>query len=288
VSNSVLFITPGPISWASSRMRAYWIAEKMPYARVAPKPTMEQLTSADVVIFVKRIDIDLVKQIHRNGKRVYWDICDPTHWYNPKESREMVDEVDGIIASNAGLKHEFERWSVKSVHMIPDCIKLEHYKKQREHVLVRPTRFIWYGAGQNRFSLYGAMPALERLACNGVEISLTIYDDRPDEYERVTNTFPIYHGGWKLEQENAVIAAHDVAILPPYPGMWGKVKSDNKRLTAYACGLPFTDGENYEWLFELATCATARSEAAIEGMEYLKAHHLIENAVEMWSKILWP
>ena len=37
-----------------------------------------------------------------------------------------------------------------------------------------------------------------------------------------------------------------MALLPPFPGDWGKVKSDNKMLTAWACGLPISTGEYYE------------------------------------------
>jgi len=33
--DKVLFITPGPIEWASSRMRAHWIAEGIEGAEVS-------------------------------------------------------------------------------------------------------------------------------------------------------------------------------------------------------------------------------------------------------------
>ena len=106
-------------------------------------------------------------------------------------------------------------------------------------------RFIWYGLAVNRVALFYGLVNLERLAANGHKIELTIMDDRPDQSWRVTDYFPIAHVQWRLEQENEIIANHDVAFLPPYPGPWGKVKSNNKTLTAWACGLPALSTHEY-------------------------------------------
>ena len=286
--SNILFVTPGPIKWVSSRMRAHWIAERIEGAEVMQSDKKHLSKGWDAVVFVKVIEEPMIiNALQGLGTKVFWDICDPVHWFNPQEAREMADAVDDITASNKNLALDFFDWyENKEPLTIPDCIKLEHYPRQREHQEVDTVRFIWFGASQNRFSLFGAFAPLERLACNGVNISLTIYDDRPHEQNIQSNKFPVYYANWDLEQENAVLASHDIALLPPYPGPWGKVKSNNKELTAYANGLAVTDGVNYTKMHELANYYSFRKANAEQGLDYVKTHHPIVNAVEMWKELL--
>ena len=130
----------------------------------------------------------------------------------------------------------------------------------------------------------GSLAALDRLKANGVTFSLTIFDDQPQQIWKAG--FPIYHVDWNIEQENEILASHDIALLPPYPGAWGKVKSNNKPLTAWACGLPVANGENYHHLYELATRVTCREISAMEGMKALKKEYTIDKSVEQWKGLL--
>ena len=284
--SNVLFITPGPIKWASSRLRAHWIAEGIEGAEVMTNDKRWLSKGWGAVIFVKVIaETMIVEALQGQGTKAIWDICDPVHWLNPEDARQMADAVDTIIASNPALAQDFSEWYLdKPVHVIPDRIKLDHYPTQRKHQAARPVRFIWYGAGQNRFSLLGAFMNLERLRANGVNLSLTICDDQPQAVWQAE--FPILHTAWEVDKENEILASHDIAILPPYPGAWGKVKSNNKYLTAWACGLPVTDGENYHNLYELATRVTQREIAAKEGMETLIKYYTIDKSVEQWKGLL--
>ena len=54
-------------------------------------------------------------------------------------------------------------------------------------------------------------------------------------------TLTIKHVPWLLDKEVEVIASHDLAFLPSYPGMWGRLKSDNKKVHAGLCGLHVYD-----------------------------------------------
>lgn len=283
VSN-VLFITPGPIKWASSRLRAHWVAEGIEGADVIEYDGMFY-PHRDNIVFVKIVNSELAQKYRDCGAKVIWDICDPVHWFSPTEAREMADNVDYITCSNPGLQADFYEWYGKPRPiLIPDRMRLDRYPIQRIHKPTNHIRFIWCGVIQNRFSLLGAMANLDRLKANGVDFSLTIFDDKPGETWKAK--FPIYHTGFEVDKENEVMASHDIALLPPYPGAWGRVKSNNKHLTAWACGLPVTDGENYAQLYELATRATVREISAQAGMDTLTKHYTIDKSVDQWKGLL--
>jgi len=217
------------------------------------------------------------------GAKVFWDICDPVHWFSPKEARAMADAVDGIVCSNENLESDFREWyggSGKTILTIPDRINLDHFPIKRTHQRAETIRFIWYGAGQNRFSLLGAFANLERLVANGVSLSLTIFDDRPHDNWQGVVSFPIYHAKWELDTENAIIAEHDIALLPPYPGAWGKVKSNNKRLTANACGLNVWLGETYQVGWNYCNFVEARRACSIS------RDYTIEKSISQWKELL--
>ncbi len=286
--SKVLFVAAGPYEWGSSRMRAYWVADQMGASVVEAAQlshNFDRFEQADTVIWQKKIDLDLVEAYR--SKSHYWDVCDPLWWWNPQECIEIGDLVDGVIASNRGLADDWAKfYQRKSAYVVPDCIDLRHFTKQREHSTVNPVRLVWFGLSVNRVALYGAAIALSRAAANERKIELTILDDRPDlPFEPVDN-FPIYHSRWGVNSENEVIANHDLAILPPYPGPWGQVKSNNKHLTAWACGLPVASGHDYEDLIELIDSFSSRQAVADLGYETLLEQYTIDRAVEKWRGII--
>ena len=241
-----VFITSGPITWASARLRAFWPAKYMPETDVIQVEHVAELPEYDNYVFQKRIDLDMMESLHAHGKRIYWDYCDPLHWWQPDVCRKVARICEAVVCSNQALADDFNAWygDDKAV-CIPDCLEPEHFPKKRVHAEVTPVRFVWYGLAVNRVALFAGLVNLERLAANGYKIELTIMDDRPDQSWRVTDYFPISHIQWRLEQENEIIANHDIAFLPPYPGPWGQVKSNNKILTAWACGLPVVSTHEY-------------------------------------------
>ncbi len=287
--SDVLFVTAGPYAWGSSRMRGYWIAQRMGAQVIEfdelPKRTAE-FEAAKTIIWQKSVDPESIKAT--SDKQHFWDVCDPLWWWNPDAARWIADRVAGVVCSSIGLQRDFMAWygSGEKVHAIPDRLDLAHFPIRREHTDHRPIRFIWFGVSVNRVALYGAVITLSRAAANGYKVELTIYDDRPDFPFEPVNGFPIYHARWDVDHENEVIANHDIALLPKYPGPWGSVKSNNKWLTAWACGLPVTDGESYDQLWQLMDRADIRQREANVGHEKVQTLFAVDESVREWRAVL--
>jgi len=288
-----VFITYGlNRQWASYRWRAEWPSMYMRDTNLIKIEDAVQYINDfpidyDNYIFVKVTEDNLIKRIREAGKKIWVDYCDPGWWFNPQDARKQLDYADGMVCSCQPLADDLERWSGHVAHCIPDRVYLPHYKIRKEHYPHRHVRLIWYGAYQNRISIFASAANLMRAKANGYDFDLTIFDDRPDmPWQWGDMKIPIYYALWELEKENEVIAAHDIALLPPYPGPWGKVKSNNKTLTAWACGLPTTDGQDYEDLCDLIAQAAIRRERADFGYaELLKYYDVVESSRE-WEEIL--
>jgi hypothetical protein len=280
-----LFVASGPVSWASARMRCHWPAKYMDDAQVVTGGEHNAI-DAQNVIFQKVFDGDYARIQRRLGRKTYWDVCDPAWWWSSDACRVIIQHVDGVVCSSEALREDFDRWSLGMVpsYCIPDRLELAHFPLQRQHTDTTPVRLIWFGLAVNRFALLGALANLERLSCNGHQIALTILDDRPDQ--PWTNPhFPVYHAQWSLEKENEILSSHDLAILPPYPGPWGAVKSNNKRLTAWACGLSVTDGFDYERL-ETTMDIYARRLGSDAGRHIVEEEYTADLSARDWEAIL--
>jgi hypothetical protein len=282
----VQFITPGSIAWASSRMRAHWPAKYMQDTDVIAWP--EQIGMGyDAYVFVKVGSPELMQDLRAAGKQVWWDLCDPAWWFNPTDCQEIANQVTGVVCSNQALANDFNLWRGEALaRVVPDRLELSHFPLQRQHADVKPVRFVWFGASQNRIALFGGLTNLERLAANGHKISLTILDDHPDSPWYITDTFPVNYERWSLEQENEILVGHDIALLPPYPGPWGQVKSNNKYLTAWACGLPVVDGMDYGEMEWLTGDATWRSNHAAIGRQELEKNFQVKQSAREWETLL--
>lgn len=287
-----LFITPGPIAWASSRMRAHWVAENLPGSNVIEYSKIEKTgkidLSFDEYVFIKVANDEYVRSLQAAGKRVWWDVCDPVHWFSPDDARRMADAVNGLVFSNENLAEDFAEWYGNIEYsVIKDRIKLDHFELKRTHQPADPVKFIWFGAGQNRNALYGGLAFLERLKANGVNLSLTIMDDRPGEMW-IYSGFPIYHISWELDKENQVIAEHDIAILPQYPGPWGGLKSSNRIVTAHACNVPATTADSWEDFWNIATVTSIRAKRAERGLAWVQECYDVRQSAAEWKAIFWP
>jgi hypothetical protein len=247
-----------------------------------------QPVQADCYVIIKVTAPEFVEAAYNSEKKIILDFCDPTWWFEPVKVRLGCDYAHRITFSNKPLMDDFVDWYGDGARasVIPDRLKLSHYSKQRKHYHASPVRFIWFGAGQNRQSVVGAFPYLERLTKNGVNISLTIMDDHPGENWLSDYAFPIYYTQWGLDVENQVIADHDIAILPPYPGAWGNVKSNNKSLTAWACGLPVTTGENWEELFTRAVSSDARQATVDLNRKLLEQYYDVRQTADQYQSLL--
>lgn len=274
-------------NWASYRIRALWPAAHMDDVMIVRASVAAEIKPVDydAYILIKIGIVDLQKMWLDAGKQVWWDVCDPSWWFSPHDVREVISNVTGMVTSNVGLSDDLAEFSGRHVNTIPDRIMMSHYGRTREHTETDPVRLIWYGAYQNRGSLFGSLCLLERLVANGRNVSLTIFDDRPDDVWNI-NRVPVYHAKWSAMHESDVISGHDIALLPKYPGQWGRVKSNNRHLTAWACGLPVSDGSDYGELERLVDSHVERSRSAEDGMDTLIDGYTADVSADDWSKLL--
>lgn len=276
-------------------MRAFWPAPGLGARVITYRdlPT-DGLPESGVVVWQKSIDLDAVR--HTPHLKHVWDVCDPMWWWNPANCREIADAVDAVVCSSGPLHADFERWyklndeppanERLTVVTIPDRIDLSHFRLRRKHEPRTPVKLIWFGVAVNRIALFAVLANLERLTANGLRFELTICDDRPEEQWHLTDAFPIYYVRWRVNNENQILANHDIALLPPYPGPWGRVKSNNKALTAWACGLPVLTLDNYDLLRDfVASHHTRRAEAAA-GWRLLSDSYTIDQTVRDWKTLI--
>lgn len=281
-----LFIAAGPETWGSSRLRCYWPArvmnaEVVPFGDAANRPPDPQV---EAVIWQKNLELALFSRFP--NARHYYDACDPTWWWQPDLVRGWLRSLAGVVCSSSALAADFSEWSGQPAVCIPDRLDLRHYGRVKRHQPAAPVRCLWYGVAFNRIALFGALANLERLAANGHKLALTVCDDRPEELLDVTDMFPVYHTRWRLDAEVDTLLAHDIALLPPYPGPWGRVKSNNKALSAWAAGLPVATGECYGELEALVTRSENRNRAGALGRAEVETNWRVEQSAAEWEQML--
>ena len=286
---SICFIPAGDMTNAGSRMRAYWPAQFISGAAVTTWDEIRagQLPRADAYVFQKLVDVTLMCRLRDSGAIVVWDVCDPAWWFNPADAREAAGVAHAVVASSWPLADNFAEWSGLSTRCIPDRVLLAHFPRQALHGDRTPVRLIWFGASQNRIALYAAAANLSRLRANGCDVTLTIFDDAPHvPVGYLESDMPVFYVRWSLHQENEVLAGHDIALLPPYPGPWGVVKSNNKVITAMASGLPTSEGTNYHKLHELVTDPRLRQRHCESGLDIVEEFYRVEQSSADWLALI--
>lgn len=279
----LLFVAPGPVdTWSSSRLRALWPSRYIPGAQVVNIEDGE-IPEAEVYVWVKRVIQEVLEE--RGGFHI-WDVCDPVWWFEPEDAAEVYYRVDEVVTSNEALAKDFLKEFGDAPFVIPDRLELEHYEERAVHQEKRVLDFVWFGASQNRVSLFAAIPTLERLRANGVEFVLNIYDDQPNARWQLSDKFETKNFRWSLQGENKFLAGQDIAILPPYPGAWGEVKSNNKKLTAWASGLAVSEGVDFSELFALATNTGERWKNAGRGLGLVRQRYDVKQSAAEWQWLI--
>ena len=289
---SNVFITPGTMEWGSTRMRCYWPSKYMQDTEVVEVPDngrgeANMSLSHDAYIFQKQGNPELQKSLIDSGKKVFLDQCDPMWWFSDQKlMRAMFENAHGAVFSSSELMKDFLLWygePYKAI-TIPDRMEPEHFNKKKVHHWINPVRFIWYGMVQNRVALAAVFANLSRLRVMGFNISLTIMDNYPSMPITETDDIPFLYTKWQLDKEVAQIAAHDVALLPPYPGPWGKVKSNNRNIAAAMCNVPYTTGLDYDELVLLMDHKNREvySEEQSEGLD----KYDVKLSAEEWERFI--
>lgn len=287
---TVLFLVGGGREIASARIRAWDIADRWPGAtvKIYGREAWAE-TPYDVIVVNKLCPVmspELFAQWRAKGTRIVWDLCDPVWWWRPKsEIMRYLEQVDAVTVSSPGLKRDFEEEFQRPATVIWD--RLPPKQTQRQHTDVERPVIVWFGYSQNRVpTLLGSLLALQRLTVEGIPYTLRIIDDGPPAWPGLTeNILQHVEFVWfSHEQLHEELCRCDVALLPPYPGAWGEMKSNNKEFAAAWAGLPVSDGE-YHGLVRLLESSTVRGQEGALMRAWAQAHGDIQQSVKEWQAV---
>ncbi len=287
----VAILTQGPLAWASSRFRGAWLAEAAP-GLFGWYPPDRELALADcrVIVFQKRHNREafyLARAAKDRGIKIVIDLTDPLWWFSPQEMTAMLGLADAVTVSSDGLKKAVEQnKNVKRAICIPDRMLPSFHPTVAEHGPRDIATLTWFGLSANRVALVGALPVLAYAANVGHRFRLRIIDNQPTEKMEVQGPIEIENVAWALETIHAQIAACDIALLPPYPGPWGDMKSNNKAVTAWWCGLPVTDGFDPGEVMALITDAERRKRQGAANRRRAEKEYDIALSVRQWHDLL--
>lgn len=255
-----LFLTYGDINSASSRYRSFWPSKYIEDCKVYPIVNALQSGvpidgDTQTIVFQKSAHKTIMKYCSDAGLKIIWDVCDPTWWWMPDEVDKILQYVDIVTGSTEAIlediSDQYASSHILNCKYIPDSFETSHYSGAKHNDLNKDNiRLIWYGHSNNRIMLLPHLTELERFsAVNGVGVTLTVMDGQPTD-KWLSKYINIEHVNWSLDTEVETISAHDMAFLPSYPGIWGKVKSDNKAVHAGYCGLLTYDPAKPKAAFE--------------------------------------
>lgn len=283
---NICFVATGPPTWMSSRLRCYWPARYL-RAKVVEINALRQqaLPPADAYIWQKQVRLDLVAETSEGQH--WWDVTEPLWWYEPEESADILAKMRGVVANTQALADDLAQWEHgRSCHVIPDRLEPAYFTRYRVHQPVSPVRLIWFGTMINRVALAPIWPNLIRLRAEGIDVELTLMDNRPELPLQFGPDVPLYYTKWMHGQELNVLAGHDVALLPPLPGPWGEMRGNAKALTAWACRLPVTNGRDYKALKQLVTDPAERERRGRAGQEEVARRWTADRSAAQWQILL--
>jgi hypothetical protein len=282
----IAILTNGPRAWAGSRLRGYWLEDADPihFKVYAPGDRLNGIDACDAVVFQKLQDplnIERARRFKAEGKVVLYDLCDPVWWWYPNETKDMMRAADAVITSNDALSEVVRDIGIaKRVVTIIDRMLPSFHPTVRQHEDRERLVFVWYGASQNRIALEGSLPLLGYLA-HSIPLELRIIDDAPGAkvIQQEMGHLRIVNVPFALETYDAQLTDCDVAWLPPYPGVWGELKSNNRQATAWWCGLPVVDGQDLGEMRDLCESAEVRQMVAVGNRKIAEAHYDIHQSV---------
>jgi len=227
-----------PRTSASPRIRARWVARYWDDADVYDGT--QALADYDVFIFQKAYLTKGPRQIaarYRDvGKLMLFDCCDPEFEDPLKLDRlmGMLDFMAACVVPTEALAEWFARWL--PTYIIPDRLDLALHEPKtgdEDPLVQKGPGVLWFGGSQN----YAALETMREMI-DGLGIQLVTLSDKPHPagYEWIR---------WEsVEQANDVIRRADI-VVNPQPD-WGlfRYKSNNKTVTAWACGVPVAHDED--------------------------------------------
>jgi len=283
---------------ASSRIRAWHVVEAWNHPDVVCAKLRDSLrylsgVRPDVLVLqkpkMKILTLDVLEVLKSQVGLLVCDLCDPD-WCLASDGyfRKFAELVSIFVVSNRGLQAGLEEdWGIKST-VIED--RMPPAKAQKEHGAVPVPILVWYGQFANReICLASAALAVTRLHVNRVPFRLRVIDngDGPQSESRDLGLGDlIEYRAWSLPTFERDVLECDIALLPPHPGRWGTMKSNNKRLTAGWLGLPAADGQDYDELKRLLTDVEYRTWQGRMAREWAQRIGDIDQSVQQWKDLL--
>lgn len=216
----------GKKNLGSSRIRGHWLIKYWDEAEV-----FKQGKKYDAIIFQKTYWPDYIEEYDSIS---ILDLCDPDWLDASLDIKRNVDVVDYITTSTEGLAEEVRKLTDTPVKFIPDRQDLEFHNIQKEHK-GRAKRVIWFGYAHNSHVLDRTIGALQKRDLDLIVLS----DFRPPYGKYENRTINIRYDWDNPEFDfNREILRADMVIMPPYESLRAKFKSDNKKYTAWALGMP--------------------------------------------------
>lgn len=294
----VLMIPTGPPTWNTPRLRCYWVAEAWDEAEVwdGRGESWEQiLEGVEILMMQQKFWRPELEQgfatARKKGIPILWDTCDPIWWWSA-EGRKMAEEADFIVASTDGLANLARAELNKPAICIPDRHKISAYAV-KEHRETDCSVLLWHGWRASHASLWNCSAELARLAAMGLRFKVMIVDDTG---EIVPEAFTQWNWAQRIEVElvkweypdffEKQIVMGDIGLCPPYPGVWNKYKSTNKRDAFWVAGIPTTDGTDINQLIQLIQNWQLRRELGKRCREIAVRDFAIEKSVEEWKRLV--
>lgn len=217
-----------PNSVGSSRIRARWMYKYWPEAEEyhIGRPY-------DALVFQK-VYYQQYPELFPGIK--IFDICDPD-WLEPRPVVEMASSCDAVVCSTEAIGNYLVKL-IKHIPVvvIPDRVDLAEHTMWKQSHKGKAQTAVWFGYHQNQEYLMQALEFLMELG-----LRLKVISDQP---------FSAPHGYEKLQIDNVMyryetvheeITKGDIVVLPKPNNLKGRYKSNNKKLTAWALGMPVVD-----------------------------------------------
>ncbi|MEJ2380250.1 MAG: hypothetical protein P8076_03605 [Gammaproteobacteria bacterium] len=294
----MLLIAQGPREWASSRLRAWNLADQADWIHcctaksVLDSDAKELPFDYDVYVFQKWMDaqtVRIAKQLRFLGKQVWLDLADPLWWLEPHNFFRFLPHLTGIVVNTdamqralreAGASHQA---ALPSIAVIPDRMPPDAFSQLRRHEPRTRPVCLWFGRAENRVGLQSMQLSLHYSARMGQPLTLRIVDDGPAR--GVTTAGPVEYRPWQLHTFQQELLDADVVLVPPYPGRWGELKSNNRSVTAWCAGIPTDDGWQPERLLPLLRDASLRARLGAELRREAERHYRVAESIRDWHQL---
>lgn len=231
------------------------------------------LAQADAVILQRKLlPTWQLALLRRRVRRLLFDFDDAV-WlrdsYSPHGTdhpgrlarfRATVQLADAVIAGNAFLAQQAERYTSAPVTIIPTCVEPHIYPLAR-HEHVGPVRLAWIGSRSTLQGISAMRELFDAIGAAVPNVALRLICDRTVELGRL----PVEFVPWQAATETQQLAEADIGINWLPDDAWSRGKCGLKVLQYFAAGLPVVAnpvGVVGEWLRTGSTGLAASSPSA--------------------------